>query len=65
MRIKHFKYYVLAILADYPACRIWGSWVISLLFGVAKFYGDRAAAICYSFDDGLKNQADIRPPTVG
>jgi peptidoglycan/xylan/chitin deacetylase (PgdA/CDA1 family) len=31
---------------------------------LAKFYGDRAAAICYSFDDGLKNQADVALPIL-
>jgi peptidoglycan/xylan/chitin deacetylase (PgdA/CDA1 family) len=29
---------------------------------IAKFKGDRAAAVCYSFDDGIKDQYDITYP---
>src|SRR6201995_1380642 len=29
---------------------------------IARFKGDRAAAVCYSFDDGIKDQYDITYP---
>jgi peptidoglycan/xylan/chitin deacetylase (PgdA/CDA1 family) len=63
MRIKHFKYYVLAILLT-TQLAVYGQLGNQPVVRVAKFYGDRAAAICYSFDDGLKNQADIGLPLL-
>jgi len=58
------KYYLLSVLLIIQLLAFGQQSINQPIIRVARFYGDHDAAICYGFDDGLKNQADVALPLL-